>query len=244
MAWALIDDDFPNHPKVAEARAAEKDAGWLYVCALCYCRKYHTGGFVPRPALNSLGAGNVSRRLVDALVAVGLWDSAERGFQIHDYERIYSDDADKALKESRRESGRRGGIESSRLNKVATACAAKQTGVGLDRSSSDQYLEETKREADFANFWQAYPKKDGKQVARKCWMKLAPDDDTQRAIAADIDRRSQSAQWLKDGGQFIPHASTYLNGRRWEDGFTERPRLAERTINVIKGFGDAKEETA
>jgi hypothetical protein len=27
----------------------------------------------------------------------------------------------------------------------------------------------------------------------------------------------QSAQWQRDDGQFIPHPSTWLNGRRWED---------------------------
>ena len=26
-----------------------------------------------------------------------------------------------------------------------------------------------------------------------------------------------STDWTKDGGQFIPHASTWLNGKRWED---------------------------
>lgn len=26
-----------------------------------------------------------------------------------------------------------------------------------------------------------------------------------------------SADWTKDGGQYIPHAATWLNGKRWED---------------------------
>ena len=27
----------------------------------------------------------------------------------------------------------------------------------------------------------------------------------------------RSEQWLKDGGEFIPHPASWLNGRRWED---------------------------
>jgi hypothetical protein len=48
-----------------------------------------------------------------------------------------------------------------------------------------------------------------------------------------------SSQWLKEGGQFIPHARTYLHQKRWEDGFEEVPRLSERSVNVLKGFGAA-----
>ncbi|RNF93802.1 hypothetical protein EFK07_03350 [Pseudomonas putida] len=28
---------------------------------------------------------------------------------------------------------------------------------------------------------------------------------------------SKSHDWTKDSGQFIPHAATWLNGKRWED---------------------------
>lgn len=33
--------------------------------------------------------------------------------------------------------------------------------------------------------------------------------------ALEIQKRSE--QWQKAKGQYIPHASTWLNGRRWED---------------------------
>ena len=32
-----------------------------------------------------------------------------------------------------------------------------------------------------------------------------------------IKKQKKSAQWVKDGGQFIPHPTTWLNGKRWED---------------------------
>ena len=36
-------------------------------------------------------------------------------------------------------------------------------------------------------------------------------------MAASLAAWTVSADWTKDDGQFIPHASTWLNGKRWED---------------------------
>ena len=49
-----------------------------------------------------------------------------------------------------------------------------------------------------------------------------------QAILAGIEKQKQSAQWTKDGGQFIPHPATWLNGCRWED---EMPKNTPRWAN-------------
>ena len=38
-----------------------------------------------------------------------------------------------------------------------------------------------------------------------------------------VQAQRASPQWQKDGGQFIPLPSTWLNGRRWEDQPTGIP---------------------
>lgn len=241
MAWVLLDDNFPNHPKAIQAGPA---AAYLYVSGLCYCRRFHTGGFIPKRALPSLGVCQSPKRMVEALVGVGLWDVVDGGFQVHDYDGFYADEDDKAMKETvraqKREAGRKGGLASAKIRASETHGAshgASSTG-GVGWNGSDRFLEEKKREADFGNFWAVYPKKDGKQAARAEWMKLKADDEIQRTIVADLERRKRSAQWMKDAGQFIPHARTYLHQRRWEDGFEERPRLAEKTIDTFTGAAD------
>ena len=70
------------------------------------------------------------------------------------------------------------------------------------------------RGADFETFWNAYPRKEGKQTARAAFGKVTvPVEELLEAIEA----QKKSAQWSKDGGQFIPHPATWLNGSRWLD---------------------------
>lgn len=69
----------------------------------------------------------------------------------------------------------------------------------------------------FERFWNAYPKKKGKEAARRAWRKLRPDMALCRVMAEALDRQRQSGDWQREGGKFIPYPATWLNGRRWED---------------------------
>lgn len=71
--------------------------------------------------------------------------------------------------------------------------------------------------ATFERFWSAYPRHVGKRSAEKAFAKLRPDEALLDVMLAALARQRQSDQWRRDGGQFIPHAATWLNGRRWED---------------------------
>ncbi|WP_434774736.1 YdaU family protein [Pseudomonas oryzihabitans] len=69
----------------------------------------------------------------------------------------------------------------------------------------------------FDQFWAKYPNKTCKAKARAKWDKLNPDDALFAQIMAGLDRQCASAAWVKDGGQFVPHPTTWLNGERWND---------------------------
>jgi len=69
----------------------------------------------------------------------------------------------------------------------------------------------------FDRFWVLYPRKVGKSAAEKSWAKLKVTADLFNLMAKALAAWTVSTDWTKDGGQFIPHASTWLNGRRWED---------------------------
>ncbi len=66
----------------------------------------------------------------------------------------------------------------------------------------------------FAQFWEAYPRKVGKRAAMDKWERLKPP--LAQCLRA-IEHQRQTAQWRKEGGQFIPHPVTWLNQGRWED---------------------------
>jgi hypothetical protein len=69
----------------------------------------------------------------------------------------------------------------------------------------------------FPKFWALYPKKVCKAAAEKAWAKLRVTDDLFNLIAQGLAKQCASQAWTKDGGQFIPHPATWLNGKRWED---------------------------
>lgn len=79
----------------------------------------------------------------------------------------------------------------------------------------------------FERFWSAYPprqgKRGGKKAARRAWDKLKPDLDLCRRMAAALDRDKCSPQWQEANGKYIPMASTWLNGRAWEDEYIAPP---------------------
>lgn len=72
-------------------------------------------------------------------------------------------------------------------------------------------------ESSFATFWKSYPRKVGKGDAQKVWKRIKPSDDLLVDLMASLERQKASPDWLKDSGQFVPHPSKWLNGRRWED---------------------------
>lgn len=69
----------------------------------------------------------------------------------------------------------------------------------------------------FDRFWKLYPRKIGKGNAEKAWKKLKVTQPLFDRICAALAAQVNSPDWKKDGGQFIPHPATWLNGKRWED---------------------------
>lgn len=87
--------------------------------------------------------------------------------------------------------------------------------------------------ADFALFWRLYPRKDGKQYAAQCWKKLTGDERT--LATADVPQRI-TANWAGRELDKIPHASTYINQRRWLDELTANARLPDPQPHFSPGM--------
>ena len=87
----------------------------------------------------------------------------------------------------------------------------------------------------FAAFWAYYPRGENKQRAVKAWDKLKPDDALIATMGRALAKQKASPDWQRGIG--IPHASTWLNGRRWEDEQRKLPQPPQQP----KGTGWAED---
>ena len=75
----------------------------------------------------------------------------------------------------------------------------------------------TEQPVVFERFWAAYPRKVGKQAAERAWARIEPSPEFADKLLTALELQKQQPGWLEDNGQFIPHASSWLNGGRWTD---------------------------
>lgn len=100
------------------------------------------------------------------------------------------------------------------------------------------------RARGWPEFWLAYPRKVGKGAAEKAYSKalaLIGGPDPPGALLAALERVKPT--WTEP--QFIPHASTWLNEKRWEDEpepHYAKPSRPER-ITSIAGLNERDRRT-
>ncbi|WP_238587081.1 YdaU family protein [Pseudomonas veronii] len=75
----------------------------------------------------------------------------------------------------------------------------------------------------FPKFWALYPRKQDKAKALKAWAKLKVTDELFSLITKGLSAQVVSADWVKEGGKYIPMPTTWLNGKRWEDEIPSAP---------------------
>src|SRR5260221_521493 len=85
MTWVALDDQFFSHPKTLRAG---RDARDVFLVAVGYCGQHLTDGLIPAgalPMIGSLAIGGDATECAVKLVAVGLWEETDGGWQVHDY---------------------------------------------------------------------------------------------------------------------------------------------------------------
>lgn len=77
-------------------------------------------------------------------------------------------------------------------------------------------------DCDFDAWWEQYPKKLGKDAARRSWTKATTGKHRATAELLITKIGEHKRFWKHNGteDQFIPYPATWLNGRRWEDELT------------------------
>lgn len=106
-----------------------------------------------------------------------------------------------------------------------------QRELNENEQSKVNKVKENIYSTDFLEFFSLYPRKEGKSVAYKSWQKQKP---LLSDVLQTLSWQKQSDQWKKEGGQFIPMASTYINQRRWEDQKPENQTVKNKLEWKIK----------
>ena len=102
--------------------------------------------------------------------------------------------------------------QSHKENKIITYTNKKELNSLDDTLSPSEF--------DFTRFWEVYPKHVQKKTARYAFFKACKTADKYDIISGAL-------AFVK---KYIPHASTWLNGERWEDDFDD---LKEETNTQI-----------
>lgn len=113
-------------------------------------------------------------------------------------------------------SNKKGGLENSKtyVDVYKDVYVDEYKDVYVD--NKDLSAKESSDKTDlFSRFWTAYPKKTGKEAARKAFEKLKPTPEELEKWLAAIEDQKQSRQW--QDRQYIPYPATWLNGKRWQD---------------------------
>lgn len=86
------------------------------------------------------------------------------------------------------------------------------------REQTQNGLEVNEKEKGFERFWELYPSKRKKPVARIAWMNMRVHSEEQYAlINAAVERYKKTNQWQEENGRYIPDPDTFLQDERWTD---------------------------
>lgn len=260
MTYVKVDDDIFLNPKMI---AVSSGAKLLYIASICYSGSSLTDGFIPKnaPPIFGAQAGITSTaKAVKELVEVGLWDVAERGYQVRNYLE-YNESSEKveakrkAARERMNHKRNENDVERSRevpanIPRTSTEVQEPTTTIDTTTLSSDNVVPPKPPKGgdapddesddlngtgpeysdDFMTFLTAYPKRVGKGAAWRAWKRLKPSKALQDRMIAAVQEQRQWPQWQRENGKFIPNPATWINEARWDD---EAPHAASNVRRFV-----------
>jgi hypothetical protein len=123
MSWIRVDDHFADHPKVMALGSDRLRGLGLWHVAASYCARYLTDGYVPTTHVRA----HAPARLINRMVAVGLFDPVADGYMLHDWLNYNpSRDAVHEAQAKKRAAGQAGGRASAGSRAQANGAAAAQ----------------------------------------------------------------------------------------------------------------------
>jgi hypothetical protein len=251
MSWLKLDDQFPDHPKVA----ALSDAAFrCHVRGMAYCAEHLTDGFMPRRKAEEIAGACLPELIAKPRNGAPLWALSGGEYEIHDY-LVYNPTRDEAerLRAERSAAGKLGGMRSAEARRKANATASatanrkqtvKQTPKQTVKQNSNPVpvpvlrtqapIPKTLKNTcppnggrdRFDEFWASYPRKESKGTAKRAWATAAKKADPTAII------EGLRAYHFSDERQYQPMPATWLNGERWTDEQVPFPDMTPDGVSV------------
>lgn len=122
--------------------------------------------------------------------------------------------------------------ESSPFDKEKDNINIKETPLTGSKEKAEAKVSAAALDRSFDKFWACYPRHEGKQQAKKAFLRIAPDNALLATMLSAIQKQRQTDQWSDP--RYIPYPATWLNGRRWEDE-PAAPRAAPgKTVSAAR----------
>lgn len=228
--WARIAVNFYRHPRT---RRLSKDAQHLYLTSILHCVEFSTDGRFPADETPYLASvSRVRPTLESELLDAGLWTRQGEDFVIRDF---LQHQTSRSELEARSERNRK--AAGARWNKSKSAPESEPdaernaTGNAKCNASREEKSRGEQKPPDppgFVEFWTLWPRGEGRKAAVRAFPKAV------KTVGSAWDLVELAEKWLneRDGmaRSFVPHASTWLNGERWNDEPPPPPETTEQAV--------------
>lgn len=214
--FAKLAHGFAKDPKIV---GLSSDAFRAYVEALLYSCQYMTDGFLDDRIVQKEWGFDVAEELAANDKKQPSWVKVEGGWMIYAFCEWQTTTKDIAQMKAKKQAA---GIKSGEVRREH-----KRTGVqqvlkhNLNKNEPET---ETETETDikplaissplFDEFWQLWPRREGKANAIKAWQKAIKKISESELVEK---ARAYVTSPTVPEKQFVPHAATWLNGERWND---------------------------
>jgi hypothetical protein len=202
-----------------------------------------TDGFVPYAVFD---LWDFDTDIIEELVKTGLWDHDDEreGIWFHDW----SD-----YQPMREELQAKSAARHERSVKAANARWSKPDANAMLTDAKPMLTDAPEPEPEpepdkkhlaiasplFDDFWQLWPRREGKANAVKAWQKAV-----RKISEAELVEKARAyvTSPTVPAKQFVPHAATWLNGERWNDEITQETYNPDAWMNEVVKWGPARYE--
>tara|TARA_R110000824_G_scaffold7514_6_gene34035 strand:+ start:9218 stop:10000 length:783 start_codon:yes stop_codon:yes gene_type:complete len=227
----IIEPGFLDHWKTQMLISALEDGGAaIYVIRLwehCQQRRMWRFAFTPQMVRGICRyQGDDAAAILDALVETGFVDQLDDGmYEVHDF---FEHNAKMCRNWTRNPHGRAG---KPKKNPKRTQAEPKEPGgvthkeaigldwIGVDGVDGITHSPDGGRVTmrDFEPWYDRYPKKKGKDAAKKAWKQKLKDMPSLAILIEVLEAQKASEDWVRDSGQFVPYPATYLRAGSYQD---------------------------